>query len=277
MRTTVLLLVGALLGESTFDIARPNPAAALDIHGEVAGTFSSPVPTCPPATCTGIGTGAVTWGTPLSSATTPSSLAFRGRSFFTDLDVAQFKANGIAGDVDFTNGMIVTDTGITSLLLTLDVMYFDGSSDHVSRPVSIINTPNTTDPIASADAVRIQQGPDFFVLEDKSASATLIITFTLAPGSGFATLAAEPTLAELLDVDIQGFGTVTQGEGFLVAVPGPSTLTLVALAAVTLFRVRGGARRRRPWHRLLGRPVSESGSLRHGDGSREGCDRAAGG
>jgi len=54
------------------------------------------------------------------------------------------------------------------------------------------------------------------------------------------------------------------------AVPEPASLWLVGAGLVGLL---GYGWRQRLWQGLLGRPASENGSLRHGDGDPEGDDR----
>src|SRR5687768_4582661 len=44
-------------------------------------TFLDPTPSCPPATCNGIGTNSFSWGEAASSGNTASSLSFSGSSF----------------------------------------------------------------------------------------------------------------------------------------------------------------------------------------------------
>ena len=50
--------------------------------GTSGGEFINPTPTCPPATCSGIGTNSLFFGIP-DPGNTPNGLAFTGRGVFS--------------------------------------------------------------------------------------------------------------------------------------------------------------------------------------------------
>lgn len=87
----VLPLTAVLVCATT---ARSEPVGG----GIVTGQFLNPNPTCPPATCTGIGTSQVYWGI-ADPDKFPSSLAFSGRGFSVPLG-----QTFVMADLQFQNG-----------------------------------------------------------------------------------------------------------------------------------------------------------------------------
>lgn len=77
---TLIMLILLILVPSVKSISNANT-----IQGTISGIFVDPQPTCPPATCTGIGTSAITWGIPGDSPEGHvSSFDFSGRSFIAE-------------------------------------------------------------------------------------------------------------------------------------------------------------------------------------------------
>ena len=186
---------------AVFSLSALIPNSAL--HQEVSlGAFLNPQPTCPPATCTGIGTDHITWGVPDPSV---SSLGFRGRSFTTEVG-----QTFVVGELDYSNGTTKGGTAIDTVDLCIQVIITQPESKTLNRcqKIIIINSLNTSDPYASADRVSVQRGPDFFVFEEASASASLL-------GKIRQPIAIADQSSEELELEIIGFGEITGGGGFL--------------------------------------------------------------
>ncbi len=227
----------ALLLCSTVHTAQATP-----ISGTYVGTFVSPVPSVPPAVVAGLGTGTVNWGIPCDGfsncrkspggITPPSSFTFTAEPFVTEIGIPF-----VLGTVRFYNGTVQPGTALDQVTLFLDgsgiaPTEYGGSE---SRVISIVNTPNTGDPIASADRATIPMAffpsaVEFGVFESQSAIATLLGEFKqVAPNR--------------LDVDILGFGKVTSGGGFIdgyapAPVPEPSVLALLSVGLLGLAATR---------------------------------------
>jgi PEP-CTERM motif len=196
---------------------------------------------------TGMGTNSITWGDPCDGVTNcftspggitpPSGLTFTASPFITEIDEAF-----VLGEIEFFNGTIMPGTEISQVTLLLDGFQitptpFAGGD---SRVISIVNTANTSDPIASADRATIPfaifpAGNEFGVLESQSATATLLGKFSEVSN-------------ELLYLDILGFGEAISPNGFVdgiapstgapSAVPLPGTIILLGSGLVGLVGFR---------------------------------------
>ena len=209
---------------------------AIPISGQYVGTFINPLLTGSSSVTTGIGTDSITWGVPCDGVTNcftspggitpPSSLIFTALPFVTEIGVPF-----VLGDVDFYNGTVMPGTDISGITLFLDGMQitptlFAGSD---SREISIVNTPNTGDPIASADRVAIPMAffpaaNAFGVIESQSATATVLGQFSVIS-------------PDQIDLNILGFGQAMSSNGFLEgfspqSVPEPGSIALVILGLI---------------------------------------------
>lgn len=201
------------------------------------------------AVTSGEGTSNFTWGTG-----TPSRLSFAPESFNPKPNEA-FSL----GKLDFFNGVIGSNTGATSVDLLLDLAFVNASENDLTETVSfsLVNTPNTSDPQASADFVSFSFGgtnKTFNVLEGQSASADLIGIFNATgfAGNGLANVSGksfdDPFIfpnSSGLSLSILGFGDPSEF-GFVTgdpvaAVPLPSGILLLSGALGALM----AARRRR--------------------------------
>ena len=206
--------------------------------GTSTGQFLNPTPTCPPASCSGIGSNAITWGTG-----DPGSLTFAGTAFAPTVGDT-FKV----GTLTFHNGGTAAGSEITGIDLDIS-MSFDNISEanftYHSR-LGIKNTPNTEDPIASADQIVFTEGgfsAAFNILEGATASvdlmAKLTTTLGLAPegaaqDSGDLDQLFDPVASPLgFKLTLVGLENPTGG-GFISQVPEPSTSIMLMTGLIML-------------------------------------------
>ena len=208
--------------------------------GNSAGTFLNPSPTCPPATCSGLGTNSVQWG-----LGNPGSLSFAAVAFAPNADDL-FKV----GTLTFHNG--TTQAGSELSAVDLDIKLDFTNVAEVNKTyhtqLAITNTPNTADPQASADFVAFTSGGftnSFRVLEQQSASADLMAKLSpklqLVPGIASAAdkdpgVPILPPTVVGYDLELVGFANPTTG-GFIVAVPEPHTYATMAAGLLVLSLV----------------------------------------
>ncbi len=213
------------------------PTGSLELVGSTVGEFSDPVGTSQLVTnlSPGQSSSYFEWGDGSGSGLSESWLDFKGGTFGNIIDGQQFNI----GTLDYYNGTILAGTGATAVNFTVELSldingqtfnpFFDFGFD-------LINNPNTSDEIASADFVYLDdarssrtlvfndyefefkiefgnssaQGftfvDQFHVLEDKQASAELFGTFTLiGPASG----ATGDTQGGLIIADDDGTGSAS--------------------------------------------------------------------
>lgn len=211
--------------------------------GSANGTFVNPAPTCPPATCSGLGSGTVSWG-----IGEPGSLSFAGGPFAPKTS-DMFKLGTLTYHNGATQGNSALDGVGLDIAMALSNIAESNFTYHTR--LAITNTPNTDDPIASADFVSFVGGsfPNTFnVLEGATATVDLMakLTPTLAVVAGAVGdkdpdgLAIPSSLG--FQVELLGFANPSSG-GFVSTVPAPMS------ALVLLFGVGSLALRMRS-HRL---------------------------
>ena len=214
--------------------------------GSAAATFNSPSPTCPPATCSGIGTSSIAWGTG-----SPGGMSFSGDSFAPKVG-DPFKL----GTLRYTNGATFVGSALDGISLDI-ALGFDNVPERnfiYHAGLTITNTPNTDDPIASADFVTFATGgfsDSFHVLEGASATADLMAKltpmFSITPSSivdkdPF----TNPGALAFLGYDLQLVAFANpSGGGFVTGVPSPGTFALFLIGLVALQMATWNSTRRR--------------------------------
>lgn len=121
---------------------------AANVEGTSSGIFTNPIPAS--AVVSGVGTNNFTWGDPDGFGTGPSSLRFTGSTLTADFD--KLFSLGI---LTFFNGTILGGTGADAVDLKVTIMLTmpSGVTKEFTQTLTLVNTPNTNDPIASADLV----------------------------------------------------------------------------------------------------------------------------
>jgi hypothetical protein len=205
-----------LIIASILSIACIGEVHAATLSGNSTGVFVNPAPGT--ATVTGVGTNNFTWG-----SGTPSTLLFTPIIFSGD-------SNQVfsIGKLDYFNGAIAGGSGADSVDLSVDIAFSSGPTINRTASFSLINTTNTSDPIASADIVSLVSGgftlSSFNVFEGQSASADLLVKFTTSGN----------------DIQIVGFGNPS-GDGFVTggtSVPEPFTILGSLIGGTAALRMR---------------------------------------
>jgi PEP-CTERM motif-containing protein len=158
--------------------------------GTTTGVFQNPVPTCPPATCSGIGTNSIIWGIPVVGSL-ESAFTFTGTSF----DVPQ-GVSFVMGNIDYRNGATLGGSEITNIGLLVHTSSPDPVfTQDILLGITIVSTPNLdVDPAADADFMYFTSFPQFGsfrVLEGASTSVPLMGQFSSLEFLGFG-LVADP-------------------------------------------------------------------------------------
>lgn len=125
---------------------------ALPIAGTSSGIFTNPAGPSG-MIVSGVGTSHFTWGDGSPFGSPPSSLNFTGASFNTETEqVFSF------GTLSYFNGTIMAGTEANSVELnvTISLTTPSGINQDFDYTFELINTPNTSDPVASADFVKFQ-------------------------------------------------------------------------------------------------------------------------
>ena len=165
--------------------------SAVPIVGSSSGVFINP--TGPPGmVTTGVGTDSFAWGVPCDGVTNcftspggitpPSSLSFAGASFSTSTET-EFKV----GDLSFFNGTLFPGTQADAVVLDISLAFTTptGLNETLLFDLVLVNTPNTGDPIASADSVFLPSTFPTSTFNVAGIEHTLAITFGDTTGGGF--------------------------------------------------------------------------------------------
>lgn len=214
--------------------------------GSTTGTFTNPAPGT--AVVSGIGSSTFSWG-----SGNPSSLSFAASTFDTSPNTV-FKL----GTLTFHNGTITSNSGADAVTFNAK-LHFDNVPEKdfaLSSVFSLLNTPNTSDPIASADQVSIGSwGYTFNVMEGATASvdvmaklSTGLVPSSAGTQSGAALIGADPfEVSPDYKLTIVGLTNPTSG-GFVTSVPEAEAWALFSaglLVLVMRLRPRHARRARR--------------------------------
>lgn len=138
------------------------------VVGTVTATFANPSPAS--ATVGGVGTNSFSWGIGMPDQ---SSLTFAGANF-DSAPQTPFKL----GTITYHNGQISGDSGADSVDFSAMLNFTNISEMNfpLKTTFTLINTPNTDDPVASADYVTLgDYGYTFHVYEGYTATADLYV------------------------------------------------------------------------------------------------------
>ena len=131
-----------------FIFASAGNVQAASLVGNSSAVFSNPFP--PSAVVSGVGTNTFAWGDPGDFGIGRSWLSFNGNSFSVD-----FEELFSLGTLRFFNGTIVPGTQANQIDINVKISFSlpFGISKVFSQRLSLVNTINTENPIASADYV----------------------------------------------------------------------------------------------------------------------------
>lgn len=223
-RAELGLVAAALLVIAS--VGRADPIA-----GFATGAFTDPVGG-PGMAVTGVGTSTFTWGTPAFGS--PNSMTFTGDAFATVTE-AVFSF----GTLHYFNGSVLAGTEATSVDLDVTLTFTTppGVVETFEFGFTMVNTPNTGDPVASADRVVLPSGfsATTFLLGGVPHTFEFVGFGSVLGGGGFTTT-TEFNVFEQDGARAQLLGRVTAN----VPVPEPGTLALLGAAGVV-----GAAMRRR--------------------------------
>jgi hypothetical protein len=133
------------------------PVCADDFTGSSTGVFLNPTGPGGMVT-TGTGTNVFTWGDQNGFGTGPCSLSFTGNAFSGSFETTEFKF----GKLNYFNGTITagTEADTVDLKTTLNFTVPSVFDKSFTFTFQLINTPNTDDPVASADYVMLNNAFD---------------------------------------------------------------------------------------------------------------------
>ncbi|TRU63715.1 MAG: PEP-CTERM sorting domain-containing protein [Microcystis aeruginosa Ma_QC_C_20070823_S13] len=192
---SILLAVPLVLSGPLSHGVIAQTAPTTRFQGNISGVFTN----ADTGVVTGLGTNNFTWG--VGSPPPPSRLTFTGKPF--DVNVTTGYVYGprarndrevfSLGTLDYFNGTIQGGTGANSVRLdvTTQVTSPVGTNPTTFQaPLNLINSPNTSDPIASADSVFLPKNLPPVVMQTLGgAPITLEIPgFGTTTGSGFSTI-----------------------------------------------------------------------------------------
>jgi hypothetical protein len=209
---------------------------AANIEGSSSGIFVNPQGP-PGMVTTGVGTNQFTWGDPNGFGTGPSRFAFTGATLAADFD----KLFSL-GTLTYFNGTIVdgTEADAVDLKVTIMLTMPSGVTKEITQTLTLINTPNTDDPIASADVVLLPTSiPEISFTVDNVEHILKIEGFGTITGAGGATTIDRFFVLEGGTASAELLGRIvvcTAAAGFqdtIQPVPGPDGGTLKYKASIS--------------------------------------------
>lgn len=192
-------------------------------EGSSTGTFENPAGPAGMVT-TGVGTSNFTWG----SGFPPSSLGYTGSLF----DVNE-NDSFMFGSLNYYNGAIASGTGANSidLSIVLDFISPSGFSESFTYDLGLINTPNSSDPNASADIVSFDNTVPSNIFSLVGVDYTLeFLGFGTLSGSGF-TIEDSFLVLENASASVDLVGRITSVS---VSEPQTTLLLLLGLAGIAM-------------------------------------------
>ncbi|MGD0652172.1 MAG: choice-of-anchor K domain-containing protein [Verrucomicrobiia bacterium] len=205
-------------------------AWAINIGGDSVGIFVNPDPGAdnPSMTVFGVGTSTFLWG----AGGDPSSVNYQNVAFSSATEIP-FKI----GTLTYYNGAISAGTGADGVGLNLNVTFTlpSGVNQNFLYTMQLINTANTSDPIASADYLILSTFPNS-VFNISGITYTLTLAFENLQGGGFLQSGNELHVLEENTATADLMGKVTTD---ISGVPeGASTLGLLGFAIPLLVALR---------------------------------------
>ncbi|BCU75931.1 choice-of-anchor K domain-containing protein [Luteolibacter sp. LG18] len=188
------------------------------------------------------GSAAFQWG----KASSSSSYAHPSALWFSPAEVSNVSPEQVfkIADLYYRNGTIVTNTGATSVELTLQLAFSNpsGLSDVTTTfSMDLINTPNGSDPAASADIVKLGNPASALTFTDAQGNTYYLnLSFrpdantmgnTLSSADEFRVYEGTQGKAEL-------WGQFSTTPAATTPVPEPSAALLGGLATLLIFRRR---------------------------------------
>ncbi len=207
-------------------------ASAVSFEGISSGAFINPNGGTALVT-DGVGTTDFSWGEPASSSDVSSRLGYSG-SLFSINENDEF----IFGTMTYFNGTIVNGTGATGVDLDVSLSFGtpSGLEEDFAFNLGLINSPNSSDPIASADYVNFDNSVSSNFFTSDGVDYTLeFLGFGSLAGGGFTEESSFHIFEnEGAQVDLIGRITSTPGTP---SVPEPSILFML-LPALGMLSVK---------------------------------------